>query len=59
MFKGCLKAFVYCLVFVTLMIIFTGGSVDIGSLFGYALFCIIAYGLVYMVIYVIRHFFKN
>jgi hypothetical protein len=55
--SGCLEGFIVSIIIITLVVIFTGGTVNLELLFFYALIAIILNILISMVISVIKRFF--
>lgn len=55
--KGCLLAFLFCIAFISLVVFFTGGAVNLDALFGSALVLIIVVGIVSLFISIIKGLF--
>jgi hypothetical protein len=58
MIKGCLEGFVISIIIIALVVIFSGGTVNLNVLFAAAVITIIINGLLSLVIYIIKWIFK-
>lgn len=54
MIKGCLEGFIFSVIIIALVVIFSGGTIDMEILFTAATVAIIAYGLLCLIVSIIK-----
>jgi hypothetical protein len=54
MIKGCLRGFVLGVIIITLVVIFSGGAVDLDVLFTATLLAIIIYSLLCLIVSIVK-----